>query len=487
MLFTSLEYFIFFSFVFLYRWYIHPYIFKEDGQKNKPILHFLLLIFSYVFYMGWDYRFGGLILLSTIIDYYVAIQISKTNNQKIKKVFLLFSLITNLVFILGFFKYYNFVGGTINQLATSVGCDRKLIPFLDIILPVGISFFTFQSLSYTIDVYRGIINCERNFIRFALFVAFFPQLVAGPIVTAKSFIPQLFKKISFDNIPFRIAFRYILLGYFKKVILSDNISPIIDIIFANPESYGTVASWFGVILFSIQIYCDFSGYSDIAYGSALLLGYELPENFRMPFIGLSITDIWRRWHISLSSWIRDYVYISMGGSKNGYVRHKFNLWMTMFVAGVWHGAAWTFILWGVGNGIMLVIESVLRDFRKKYIRFDYSAIVPIQNVFRFIYAYSTFIMFGGIFRSESLDKAFVLVGHLYSYTEGTMLRPYMLKTGIPVILVTALGHYLGHLVFEKKVRFKISSVVEFLFYPLLILIFSSLTNDNELPFIYFQF
>ncbi|MCB1189502.1 MAG: MBOAT family protein [Leptospiraceae bacterium] len=486
MLFTSLEYFFFFSFVFLYRWYVHPVIFKNE-QTSRPVLHVVLLVLSYVFYMSWDYRFGALIFLSTIIDYYVALKIVDTEQVKIKKAYLVFSLVTNLVFILGFFKYYNFVGETINQLASFVGYDRKLIPFLDIILPVGISFFTFQSLSYTIDVYRGVIPCERNFVRFALFVAFFPQLVAGPIVTAKSFIPQLFTKLSFDAIPFRVAFRYIILGYFKKVILSDNASPIVDIIFANPENYGTVASWFGVVLFSIQIYCDFSGYSDMAYGSALLLGYELPENFRMPFIGFSITDIWRRWHISLSTWIRDYVYISLGGSRNGYLRHKFNLWMTMFVAGVWHGAAWTFIAWGVGNAMMLVLESVLKDFKNKYIHFDYSFLIPFLNVLRFVYAYSTFIMFGGIFRSESIGKAFTLVTNLYSFSEGTMLRPYMLKIGIPIMLVTAIGHYLGYLIFDKKIQIKVSPVLEFLVYPTLILLFSFLTNDNEMPFIYFQF
>ena len=208
---------------------------------------------------------------------------------------------------------------------------------------------------------------EKSFIKFALYVSFFPQLVAGPIVTAKTFLPQLFRKVQFEDVNFKKAIRYFLLGYFKKVIISDNISPIVDLIFKNPENYGTSVLWLANVLFALQLYGDFSGYTDMAYSSALLLGYELPENFYLPFKATSVTDFWRRWHISLSTWLRDYIYISLGGSRYGRLRHKFNLFMTMFLGGIWHGANWTFFLWGIFMGFFLAIESTIGDLQERNI------------------------------------------------------------------------------------------------------------------------
>ena len=330
MLFTSIEFFIFFGLVFIFQWYIHPLFSKEDGNDQSTSLHVFLLVASYYFYMSWDYRFGALILISTLIDYYLAIQIFNTENIRMRKLYLLSSLILNLVCILGFFKYYNFFARSLNGVAGNLGYS-PFAPILDIILPVGISFFTFQSLSYTIDVYRKVIPVEKSLLRFALYVSFFPQLVAGPIVTAKTFLPQLFRKVKLEEIDFKKAIRYFLLGYFKKVVISDNVSPIVDLIFKNPENYGTSALWLANILFAIQLYGDFSGYTDMAYSSALLLGYELPENFYLPFKATSVTDFWRRWHITLGSWMKNYLYIPLGGNK---VNSKMKLffesgWLTL--------------------------------------------------------------------------------------------------------------------------------------------------------------
>ena len=435
--------------------------------------------------MSWDYRFGALIFFSTYVDYILAVKISDATDLRARKNLLIISLIINLVFVLGFFKYYNFVVTSLGSFLGLFGM-KSFLPVLSITLPVGVSFFTFQSLSYTIDVYRNVVPCERSLIRFALFVSFFPQLVAGPIVTAKQFLPQLFHRVELSEIPFRKAIRFMFLGYFKKIVLSDNISPICDLIYKNPENFGTVALWLAATLVCVQVYCDFSGYTDMAYASALLLGYELPENFRMPYLAKSITEHWRRWHISLSTWLRDYIYISLGGSRHGVVRHKFNIWFTMFLGGVWHGANWTFVLWGVLQGFMLMMESIMKDLREKYVHFDYSAFVPYMNVLRVCITLLLTISVGTCFRAESLEKEWIMITRMFSYHAGG-LRPYMLKTGIPAILCVVAGHILGYFIFEKKKEFKIHPTLEFSLYPVMVLVFSAMTSDRIIPFVYFQF
>jgi D-alanyl-lipoteichoic acid acyltransferase DltB (MBOAT superfamily) len=488
LLFNSIEYFLFFALVFLYQWYVHPFIFK-DAASSRNLLHIILLVASYFFYMSWDYRFGSLIFISTLIDYYLAIKISESDNDNHRLRLLQLSLFLNLIAILGFFKYYNFAASNLNGMLGLFGFDKP-IPVLKIILPVGISFFTFQSLSYTIDVYRKQIECERSFIRFALFVSFFPQLVAGPIVTAKTFLPQLYRDPVLEEVPFRIAIRYFILGYIKKVIISDNISPITDLVYKNPENYGMEATWLAATLFTIQIYCDFSGYSDMAYGSALLLGYQLPENFRMPFMGTSFTAFWKGWHISLSVWMRDYVYISLGGSRLGYFRHKFNLFFTMLLAGLWHGANWTFLLWGGFQGLMLAIESIYADIKKKYFPEDKNAKLTL---IKFIVSFSTFILtffmfifISTLFRIENLEKEKILLTNMVTFSEKG-LRPWMVKIGLSAIAVNVIGHIAGYFIFIKNKHIEIHPALEFSLYVPLILIFSLLTSDNVAPFIYFQF
>ncbi|UMQ57449.1 MBOAT family O-acyltransferase [Leptospira interrogans] len=484
MLFPTLEFFVFFIFVFLMYWYLIPYFFGKD-TKSLTLTHFFLLVVSYYFYMSWDWRFGGLILLSTVIDFILADKIHSSQNQRIRWILITTSLVLNLVFILGFFKYYNFFADSINLFLGNFGVKNAL-PVLHIILPVGISFYTFQSLSYTIDVYRGQILPEKSFLRFALFVSFFPQLVAGPIVTAKTFLPQLDTIKNLTEIRFRKAIRYFILGYIKKVVLSDNAAPIVEKIFTDPTNFGTVALWLAVTLFLIQIYCDFSGYTDMAYASALLLGYELPENFRMPFIARSVTEHWRRWHITLSTWLRDYVYISLGGNRAGAFRHRFNLWFTMFVAGFWHGAAWTFIIWGSCQGTILLIEALYGSFKEKH--FPNLQILP-EKILAPIQIFLTCLVSVAVatwFRAESVSKGWVMWKKMFFFNEGG-LRPYMLKTGIPVILCVIVGHWLGYQIFEKKKEWDPPVWLEFSFYPVIAVGLALLTPDLELPFIYFQF
>lgn len=485
MLFSNFEFFLFFGLVFFFYWYVLPWAFPEKERRLRAV-HIFLLVASYVFYMSWDWRFGGLILVSTYVDYIAGKLIHQSRKRYIRLIALNASLLTNLVFILGFFKYYNFLSSSLNLfMGTYLGFPTSL-PILDIVLPVGVSFYTFQSLSYTIDIHRKVIEPEKSFLKFALFVSFFPQLVAGPIVMAKTFLPQLETNKRLEDVPFRKAIRYFLMGYFKKVILSDNVSPISDLIYGNPEAYSTEAAWLAAFLFWVQVYCDFSGYTDMAYAVALMLGFELPENFRMPYISRSITEHWRRWHITLSSWLRDYVYISMGGSRAGIFRYRFNLWFTMFVGGVWHGANWTFVVWGAIQGGLLLMESLLKDFRERYIHFDYSAFRPYMNVFRWFYTTFLTVTVGTCFRSYSLEKEWILLQKMFVYSEG-ILRPYMLKTGIPVILAVFVFHWVGYFIFEKKKEWKISAKWEFALYPFAVILLSLFTPDTEIPFIYFQF
>lgn len=484
MLFTSVEFFIFFALVFFYQWYVHP-LFSNEEQKEDTSLHVFLLIASYYFYMSWDYRFGALILISTLIDYFLAIEIGKTEVEKKRKFYLILSLVLNLGCILGFFKYYNFLAHSINSASEAVGYSA-FAPILNIILPVGISFFTFQSLSYTIDVYRKVIPVEKSLIKFALFVSFFPQLVAGPIVTAKTFMPQLFKKVKLEDVNFKKAIRFFIMGYFKKVVISDNISPIVDVIFRNPENYGTSALWLANALFVIQLYGDFSGYTDMAYAAGLLLGYELPENFHLPLKATSVTDFWRRWHISLSTWLRDYIYFSLGGSKKGYARHKINLFMTMFLGGIWHGANWTFFLWGMYMGFFLAVESIFSDLKEKYFKDPFIKYNYIVNFFGFIYGIGAVTLACALFRGEGIEKALLMMKNMLTFVPGNP-RPYMIKTGFTMFLILFIGHFIGHWIYDNKKDFKIPYWLEVASYPFIILGIAYFTNDNETPFVYFQF
>ena len=435
--------------------------------------------------MSWNLYFGSLIFFSTLLDFIIAKKISKSKNLLFKKRLVTFSIFLNIVLILGFFKYYNFFTSSLNGIFTFLNLGDNVLPILKITLPVGISFFTFQSLSYTIDVYRGKINVEKSFIRFALFVSFFPQLVAGPIVTAKDFLFQLNYRKDFTQIPFKTAFRYILMGYFKKIVLSDNISPISDIIYSNPENFGTAGAWLAALLFWVQVYCDFSGYTDMAYGIALLLGYKLPENFSMPYFSKSITEHWRRWHMTLSNWLKDYVYISLGGSRVSYLRHKFNIWFTMFLGGFWHGANWTFIIWGSLQGFLLIIESFFSDLSKKY-KF-YLPVNKLANLIKILITSFFTIVLGTCFRSESLEKEWILLSKMFIY-EPSVLQANFWKTGLLSILCIILGHYIGMIISKQKFKFKpLGSKMEYLLYIPLILLLLYLTPEDEIPFVYFQF
>ncbi|TGK38363.1 MBOAT family protein [Leptospira gomenensis] len=433
--FTTPQYFLFFTIVWSVRWVL-VFLFP---RRNAPILSFLLCV-SYLFYLSWDYRFGLLILFTTILDYSVGRALDAENRQQKRRLFLWVSLCGNLS-VLGFFKYFGFFTESFLTLSRSFGWENSART-LQVVLPVGISFYTFQSLSYSIDVYRREIVAEKNFFHYALFLSFFPQLVAGPIVSSRILLPAFRSLISWENIPLREGIWLILLGFVKKAVIADRISGISDFVYQFPENVSTGFAWMGIFSYAIQIYCDFSGYTDIAIGSALLLGIRLPENFRLPYTASSFSDFWRRWHISLSGWLREYLYIPLGGNRTSASITYRNLWITMLLGGLWHGPSWNFVLWGFFHGLCLVLE---RSFGER-IRFLSEA----NSILRILFAriYQIFVMFSVcliwiFFRSKSLDVSLHLLRKLFSFESGTeptyTMQTHFLTILLCVIFATWIG------------------------------------------------
>ena len=331
MLFNSLKFAIFLPIVFTIYWAI--------PSKFRWIL---LLFSSYVFYMAWNPKSALLILFSTLVSYSAGILLEK--NSKTKKIIFYLACILCLS-VLFFFKYYNFTVGSVAKIGSILGISINT-RVIEIILPVGISFYTFQTLSYIIDVYRGSIPAEHHFGKYATFVSFFPQLVAGPIERTQNLLVQIKSEHSFDYYKATYGLKLMAWGFFKKIVIADTISQYVGRVYGSPQNYQGFALLLTAILFTIQLYCDFSGYSDIAVGTAKLLGIELTINFRSPFFSQSIKEFWERWHITLSSWLKDYVYIPLGGKTTSKTRRIFNYIVTFLVSGLWHGANWTYVLWG---------------------------------------------------------------------------------------------------------------------------------------------
>lgn len=345
MTFNSLSFALFLP-IFLLLYYT---VYTRSNLRDR-----LLLVGSYLFYMSWYWQYAGLIVISTLVDYIVGKKLSNHEGRTARRLLVTVSLVTNLG-ILAVFKYYNFFIDSTKGVYALLGFDIPDI-YHQLLLPVGISFYTFQTLSYTLDVYRKKIPAENSLTKFAVFVAFFPQLVAGPIVRAKDFLPQINRPTIILSENVERGFSLILIGLFKKIVIADMLAYlIVDSVFASPEGHSSWDLLLALYAYSFQIYCDFSGYSDIAIGLALLLGFKLPMNFNRPYVAQNPSEFWRRWHISLSTWLRDYLYISLGGNRRGEWLTLRNLMLTMLLGGLWHGAAWNFVLWGGFHGLILVI------------------------------------------------------------------------------------------------------------------------------------
>jgi len=352
MLFNSIEFIIFFPIV------VAAY-FALPGKFRW----ILLLIASYYFYMCWNYNYIILILISTFIDYFAGLGMGKTKVQLKKNLLLILSLTANLG-LLFFFKYLNFFSVNLNAFFDQINIFYN-VPQYDYLLPVGISFYTFQTLSYTIDVYSGKKEPEKHFGIFALYVSFFPQLVAGPIERSTRLLPQFYKHYKIDYVRIRDGVLLMVWGFFKKVVIADRLSEYVNTVYNNADNYGGFHDIIATFFFGTQIYCDFSGYSDIAIGSAMVLGYDLMLNFRRPYLSRSIKEFWSRWHISLSTWFRDYLYIPLGGNRVVKWRWYYNLFITFLISGLWHGANWTFVVWGALHGFYLLAAIVTNNWRNK--------------------------------------------------------------------------------------------------------------------------
>ena len=473
MLFNSLDFAIFLPIVFILYWLF----------RKKPLVYqnLLLLIASYIFYGWWDWRFLSLIAFSTLIDFFIGKKISTSKLKKTKKIFLLVSLIVNLG-LLGFFKYFNFFIISFQESIASMGLSLDTWT-LNIILPVGISFYTFQTLSYSIDIYKGKIRHTNDFISFAVFVAFFPQLVAGPIERASHLLPQFLKKREFDYKTAITGISLVLYGFFKKIVIADRLAIYVNRVFEDIDNANTISLMLGAIFFGFQIYADFSGYSLIARGISKLLGFDLMINFSKPYLASSIPEFWRRWHISLSTWFRDYLYIPLGGNRVSVLRNYCNLFIVFLVSGLWHGANWTFVIWGALHGVYQVVY--LQYKKIIHSNFKESKIRKILNILT-VYFFVTFAWI--FFRANSFNQSIAYIEKIIEFDFSLNLVQISVGKG-PLNLVLCLFVitllYFSYLLpkdlsFKKDTSHLLFSVVTLLF-----IIILGINGKSE--FIYFQF
>ncbi len=422
MLFNSFEFAIFLPVVFLLYWFVF--------NQSLKIQNFFLLIVGYIFYGWWDWRFLFLIAFSTTLDFSVGLLLEKTENTKNRKGLFILSCLINLGF-LGAFKYYNFFIDNFISAFEHIGYHIPVLP-LKIILPVGISFYTFQSLSYTADVYSRKMKAEHDFISFAAFISFFPQLVAGPIERARHLLPQFKTQRSFDFDMAKKGLLKMLWGFFKKIVIADSLAVYVDDIFFHYQHLPASTLVIGAIYFAIQIYCDFSGYSSIAIGTAKLFGFSLMENFSFPYFSKNVAEFWRRWHISLSTWFRDYVYIPLGGSYGSKTKTIVNILITFTLSGFWHGANWTFIAWGFLNGLFILPTTLLSKKKNSDEKKRLPSFIDIlQMTGTFLLITLTWIFF----RSENMASAMHYIHHILSPSIFSYPVQHGMLLAIPLITI----------------------------------------------------
>jgi alginate O-acetyltransferase complex protein AlgI len=444
----------------------------------------LLLMVSFCFYASWNKYLALLIILTTLMDYWVARGMSASTVQSRRLTLLLLSLVVNLG-VLVYFKYANFFLQSLESSLRAVGAQASL-PVLSVILPIGISFYTFEAINYTVDVFRRRIPAERDLAHFMLFILFFPHLVAGPIVRAKDFLPQIRRRKKWDWMRLELGARYFLMGLFKKLAIADRMALFADPIFADPTQYKTFAVWVAVIAYALQIYCDFSGYTDMALGAAHALGYKLTLNFNMPYIAVNISDFWRRWHMSLSSWLRDYLFIPLGGSRGTRWQTCRNLMITMTLGGLWHGANWTFVVWGVLHGGFLIIHRLFQDFTKTLPRLDRALQTLPGTALRIGLTLFTVCMAWVFFRAQTFTAAAQIFQRLFVPHDG--LGTPLHDAGVWYTLaVVVLCHALAYRGIWWKWEPRLPDPLRGLGYAAVLTLALVLAPDTGKAFIYFQF
>ena len=481
MLFNSIEFVLFLPVVLLLYWF--------GTKRNIRVQNILLLAASYFFYAWWDWRFLSLIIFSSIVDYSVGIALSKSDKQQRRRLLLFLSILVNIGF-LGFFKYFNFFAESFAQAFTFMGRPIEA-GRLNIILPVGISFYTFQTLSYSIDVYRRKLEPTRDIIAFFAFVSFFPQLVAGPIERATNLLPQFTRKrtVAYDQLADGI--RQILWGFFKKIVIADNCARIVNDIFANSSDYNGSTLLLGAVLFAFQIYGDFSGYSDIAIGTGRLFGFKLMRNFAFPYFSRDIAEFWRRWHISLSSWFRDYLYIPLGGSRGSVGNKIRNILIIFIVSGFWHGANWTYIIWGALNALYFIPLMLMNRNRQHTNQAAEKRALPsLKELLQILLTFGLTTLAWVFFRAENLSHAFHYLQTIFSRT--LFIKPDLIPWQEIILIVM--------LIVAEWIQRKKQHALEFyptkrnlkvlrwsLYMVLLLMIYFLGDYSTEYEFIYFQF
>lgn len=469
MIFNSFEYLVFFILVFALYWAI------TDKYKWQNLL---LLISSYIFYGWWDWRFLSLIIFSSFVDYYVGLKLYGSISPIKRQRWLLVSLCSNLG-LLAIFKYYNFFADSFADSMLILGWEVDDLT-LNIILPVGISFYTFQTLSYTIDIYRRQFIPTKNMLSFFTYVAFFPQLVAGPIERASNLLPQIEGPRVFREKWFKEGLFQISIGLFRKIVIADNLGIYVDSVYGNWEIHNSSTLVLATLFYAFQIYYDFAGYSDIAIGSAKLLGFKFNQNFNFPYFSKSITEFWRRWHMSLSFWLRDYLYISLGGNRKGIKITYRNLMLTMLIGGLWHGSSWNFVIWGGIHGISLSLEKLI-FFYGKNLRFSFIG---------YLYTFLIVLLSWVFFRTQDLESA---IGILHTIFKFNFIKPFYGNINIVATasLMLIFGLFFDFYMFKswKSVEGyggKLGTVKLIVFISVIVLVMNLFFSKSS-NFIYFQF
>lgn len=494
MLFTSLSFLLFFPIVLLlYR--ILP----------RRLRWLMLLVASYIFYGSFSPDLIYLILLTTVISYVCARKLEFAPTKFSRRVYLAITIVSSLAVLL-FFKYFNFIAENVAEIMQIMGMGSNDFT-LDILLPIGISFYTFQTISYVVDVYRGRIKAEKHFGYYALFVSFFPQVIAGPIEKPENLLPQLRKKNPATGYDTALGLKLMAVGFFKKIVIADQISKYVDAVFNNVAAEATVlvngfTVALAVVLFAIQIYCDFSGYTDIAIGCARIMGIKLMQNFNSPYSATTVRDFWRRWHMSLTTWFVDYVYVPMGGSRCGKVRHSFNIMVVFLISGIWHGAAWTFVLWGLVQGVYYLVGMFTQAPREKM--WEKLGVKQTNPVLIWAKRVITFILIGFswiLFRANDLRDAGRMFTHLFTGWGSVSISASLTALGLPIVtLLTIAASVYVMIQLDKQITLRTNdlhlndglSVGRAHAYVVLAWTIAAawmmlLATGSLIPFIYFQF
>jgi alginate O-acetyltransferase complex protein AlgI len=474
MLFCSQQFLAFFGVVFLAYWML-PWHRARTG---------LLLLASFVFYASWNHWLALIIGASATLDWLLARGLEASTAPRWRRLLLVTSVTVNLG-VLSYFKYANFFLGSLEDALHAVGSSASL-PVLRVILPIGISFYTFEAISYTADVYLGRIRAERNLAHFLLFILFFPHLVAGPVVRARDFLPQVGRRKHWSWLRIQVGAQFFLMGLFKKLAIADRMALYADPVFADPGQYTTNVLWLAVLAYALQIYCDFSGYTDMALGTAHLLGFRLVQNFNLPYLATNVAEFWRRWHISLSSWLRDYLFIPLGGSRGQRTLLYRNLLVTMALGGLWHGASWTFVIWGVLHGLLLIGHRVFRDFCEARPILSRAFQTAPGTVLRVATTFLCVCLGWVFFRAPSLEAAGLMLQRMAVPHAGQGM-PLRLAGLLLTVAVIALCHGLAWRDTWKRLLLRLPGPLVGVGYAAVLAVALLLAPDAGKAFIYFLF